>query len=397
MEGEIVSKSVLKMRSAAWILAREKEGKPTTLKDIRAFWEETFQLNETIFPNGPAYRLLRHWDLRWRKQKDSDIKDYNLAEYVCVEIERYQREIKEVWPDDKGQRVFHSRLFTDETFLREYHRSHFSWFTSDRARLRTKGNGKGRLITIIDAGCAEYGFIPGARQISDPNSPRTDYHKYWTADRYITWFKGLLIALRRYKIGGLYAKFVIIMDNAPTHCTLEDGTVPPSEMKASELTRFCQLHRPEAYKALVNAGTTTTMFTRPLAQKAWAEMRPRTLVQKLAEEGGHRVIYSPKTMSVFNPIEEIWGIAKNDVGRQYDPNAPLQAALANIEPALDKAGEHWAKTIERSDRLLKEATESIRVARAVREADENKAEEEEIDEEDCTDDEDEDEEENDED
>jgi hypothetical protein len=187
------------------------------------------------------------------------------------------------------------------------------------------------------------------------------------------------------------------MDNAPTHCTLEDGTVPPSEMKASQLKAFCQKHRPEAYQALVEAGTTTTQYTRPLAQKTWAEIRPRTLVQRLAEDAGHRVIYSPKTMSVYNPIEEIWGIAKNEVGRLYDPEAPLQAALSNIGPALDQAGQHWSKTIERSDRLLAEATADIEKARAVREADINKAEEEEIDEKDLDDEEDEDEEENDED
>lgn len=267
-----------------------------------------------------------------------------MDERVLQDMERYYTDMKEA--EDKGY-VF---IYQDESFCGEYHRSSHSWFSSETAYLKTKGNGIGRLITISDIGSAKYGWIVGVRRVqaTSRSDQKKDYHKYWTAVTFIAYFKEILVALRQFKVDGrIPVKFAIVIDNAPTHTTLEDGTPYPSEMNAQQLKDFCTEHDLAAFNAL---DKTTIAHTRPLAKKIWSRIRPKTAVQKLAEKEGHIVIYTPRTQSIYNPIEEAWGIAKNFVAQRYNPDYPMHSAMQNIPIGLDfVTQEIWTKLVRRAD------------------------------------------------
>lgn len=362
---ERVDLPVVRRCTHTWLLKREAIGLSTDLSDFKKYWSETFQLSPDAYSDSTAYRLLRKWKYAYRQQAAGPKKRVTIPEYVCQDIERYKEEFDEAKKLIE-ERLFHGVVYTDETFVYEYHFRKLSWFSSSYARLKVKGNGKGRIMTVIAAGTAD-GWIHGATEVTIPTTAaKSDYHKYWTAKTYVEWFATkLLLSLKRYTVDGHIPKrFIIILDNAPTHCTLPDGTNTPSAMSAAELARYCLKHCQEEYNKLPRK---SMEFTRPLVKKHWDANRPKTRIQQLAEAAGHKVIYTPKTMSVYNPIEEAWGIVKGHVGKHYDHNSPLESAKVHLEEGFTKAHGVWGKLILRSDKALNDSIEAVAKARHLRE------------------------------
>jgi hypothetical protein len=361
---EHVDLAVVRRCTHTWLLGREGRGLSSELPDFKEYWQATFQLPPNAYSDSTAYRLLRKWKYAYRQQAAGPKKRFTIPEYVCQDIERYKKEFDKA-KEMINEHIYHGVVYTDETFVYEYHHRKSSWFSSSHARLKVKGNGKGRIMTVVAAGTAD-GWVEGATVVTIPTTAaKSDYHKYWTAKSYQEWFVDkLLDSLQRYKVDGkIPKKFVIILDNAPTHCTLHDGTNTPSAMNAAELARYCLKHCQDEYQKLPRK---SMEFARPLAKKHWDANRPKTRIQQLAEAAGHLVIYTPKTMSVYNPIEEAWGIVKGHVGKNYDHDSPLESAQVHLEQGFAKADGVWGKLILRSEKALNDSTEAVARARHLR-------------------------------
>jgi hypothetical protein len=345
-----------------YLIEAEAVGRNTLRKDIVALWRREFGIDAV---DNQAGSCLRRWGFFFREQISTD----KIKKGVGIVDERVLKDMERYYVDYNNARdAGYEFIYQDESFCGEYHRSKCSWFSSETAYLKTKGNGIGRLITISDVGSAKYGWIYGVRRVqsTSKSDQKSDYHKYWTAESFIAYFKEILKALRAYKVDGhIQVKFAIVIDNAPTHTTLEDGTPYPSDMNAQQLKDFCIQHDLKSYNDLDKH---TIAYTRPLAKKIWSLNRPLTAVQKLAEKEGHIVIYTPRTQSIYNPIEEAWAIGKNYVARNYNPDYPMHAAMQNIVTGLNLVTQETWEKLVRSERkfcsLMVKRTDSLTIRRA---------------------------------
>ncbi|OAF63781.1 hypothetical protein A3Q56_08514 [Intoshia linei] len=59
-----------------------------------------------------------------------------------------------------------------------------------------------------------------------------------------------------------------------------------------------------------------------------------TVLEKMAKEKRHEVVYSPPYNSDLNPIEIIWAIVKTQVGRQYDTTSNFKKVLEKLQKAF---------------------------------------------------------------
>ena len=65
-------------------------------------------------------------------------------------------------------------------------------------------------------------------------------------------------------------------------------------------------------------------------------MNERKLVEQMAEEKGHKVLFTPAYYSNLQPIEYIWAFVKGNVGRQYSINTSLQEVYEQLENEFAK-------------------------------------------------------------
>lgn len=151
-----------------------------------------------------------------------------------------------------------------------------------------------------------------------------DYHGMFNHEYFVKWMQKLLDALKARGI----TNAVIIMDNAKYHkCYPSD--FPRMNSRKETLVKYAE------DKGISLDGTETKAIL-------WGKVKPflnkePTVVEKMARDAGHEILYSPPHYSDLEPIETVWAIAKNEVGRQYcngttikDVNTRLAAAFAKM-------------------------------------------------------------------
>ena len=84
----------------------------------------------------------------------------------------------------------------------------------------------------------------------------------------------------------------------------------------------------------VNASDTKAVIWENLEPVVRKELN---VVEKMAKDAGHEILYSPPHYSDLEPIETVWAIVKGKVGKLYnnkttmkDVNQRLQAAFKNL-------------------------------------------------------------------
>ena len=168
-------------------------------------------------------------------------------------------------------------------------------------------------------------MIPGSFWAFCPQAKKEhlgDYHKVFNVSNFSKWFGDLLEKLKQPSL--------IIMDNAKYHTAYGDEIPKVSKMKKKELQKYLRKKKIpfDKKKDLVIS----------LKEKArqHIKMNERKLVERMAEEKGHKVLFTPPYYSDLQPIEYVWAFVKGNVGRQYSINTSLQEVYERLENEFAK-------------------------------------------------------------
>lgn len=176
------------------------------------------------------------------------------------------------------------------------------------------------------------GVVPGSVWTFCPQQKKLhkgDYHKAFNAKNFMTWWRDQLLP-------NLHQPSLIIMDNAGYHCTFPDD-VPKGVKKKVDYINYCT-----SRNIPVNPCDTIPMLKAKMKEKMSQE---KMLCEVLAEERGHKVLFTPPCHSDFQPIELLWAKLKGNIGRKYDSNTTMAILKQRLDEEFE-ASYGWNEPIE---------------------------------------------------
>lgn len=229
-------------------------------------------------------------------------------------------------------------VFLDETWVFENGTTCRSW-QDDNVKSVRKTKPEGRRYIVLNAGSSE-GFIPGASLIFSSNTQDPDYHGEMNKENFLKWFKDQLLTK-------LEEPSLIIMDNASYHSSLLEKQ-PHSGWNKPEIQKWLQERNLEfpsdAFKLDL-----LDIVSRNRPEKVYA-------ADQMALEHGHIVLRLAPYHCIFNPIEKIWGIAKQYYNKAIGEDGwgrekclqTWQEAIHAVTPQM------WENTVEDTNRIIME-------------------------------------------
>ena len=156
-----------------------------------------------------------------------------------------------------------------------------------------------------------------------------DYHKVFNAENFVQWWKDQLLP-------NLTQPSLIIMDNASYHKTYVDK-YPTSKWRKADYIAFCT-------RKEIPIESTDTI---PIMAGKIREYKSRQKMHcvLLAEEQGHKVVFTPPHHSDLQPIELLWAKLKGNIGRKYDSNTTMAVLKERLDEEFDLACT-WNESIE---------------------------------------------------
>ena len=157
------------------------------------------------------------------------------------------------------------------------------------------------------------GVVPGSWWHFSPTKRadhKGDYHKVFKSENFVPWFRDKLLP-------GLNEPSLIIMDNARYHQTYGDWV--PKVYKAKK-------ERLQEYLTFRGVGFNQSDTLSILQAKARKCIEDYEMIEteRLAENEGHKVLWTAPGYSDLQPIELTWALIKGNVGRQYDVHTKLK-------------------------------------------------------------------------
>jgi hypothetical protein len=143
-----------------------------------------------------------------------------------------------------------------------------------------------------------------------------DYHKVFNGGNYIPWFRDQLLA-------NLHQPSLIMLDNAAYHCVYGEGVPQWYRMKKQECIDYLSTN------AVVFDPSMSATEMKQLV-KQFIDNNVKIEVVRLAEEGGHTVLFTPAYHSDLQPIELVWALVKGNVGRQYSNGTTLDMVYERL-------------------------------------------------------------------
>jgi transposase len=149
-----------------------------------------------------------------------------------------------------------------------------------------------------------------------------DYLKVFNSVNFITWWKEQLLP-------NLHQPSLIMMDNAKYHKTYPKDIPKVSKLRKAELQAFLER------KSIAYGARDTVAI---LSEKArdHIEKREKRECEALAEEQGHKVLWTPPYHSDIQPIELLWARIKGEVGRQYDIHSTFALVYERLMASFDR-------------------------------------------------------------
>jgi hypothetical protein len=129
-----------------------------------------------------------------------------------------------------------------------------------------------------------------------------------------------------------------MLDNAAYHCVYGEG-VP----------KWHRLWKQECIDYLVtnsidfHPGMMVTEMKQLI--KVYIASSVKIEVDRLAEEGGHTVLFTPAYHSDLQPIELVWALVKGNVGRQYSNQTTLDMVYERLMHEFNKLEDSGHRSI----------------------------------------------------
>ena len=151
----------------------------------------------------------------------------------------------------------------------------------------------------------------------------------FNASNFLQWWEHQLLP-------NLTQPSLIIVDNAKYHRAYPPG-YPKSTDKKEFYVAFC----------LMEGIPITDTDTLPILKAKVAEFKKQHKMQceVLAEQQGHKVVFTPPYHSDLQPIELFWAKLKGNIGRKYDSNTTMAILKQRLDEEFE-AALGWHENIE---------------------------------------------------
>lgn len=151
-----------------------------------------------------------------------------------------------------------------------------------------------------------------------------DYHKVFNGDNFTAWFKNQLLE----NIGP--EPCLIIMDNAKYHKVYGPGVPKAYKMNKKQCLDWL------TGKGIDTGGRRWSLLDARTAVRDWVLNNEKPECIRLAEEKGHRVLFTPPYHSDLQPIEFLWAWVKRNVGNLYCKNTNLTDVGNRLEAQFER-------------------------------------------------------------
>ncbi|RVE50547.1 hypothetical protein evm_004774 [Chilo suppressalis] len=211
-------------------------------------------------------------------------------------------------------------VYLDETYIHPTYHAKSCWQSKEEDGLLISESAGKRFI-IAHAG-TKSGFVKNALLMFRSQSKSADYHDDMNATNFLKWMTEKVVP-------NLPEKSLVVMDNAPYHCTQinKAPTMSSSKSHMQEWLRQKQIYFEERW-------------TKPVLYDIIKRNKepPLFAVDELLKQHNHEVVKLPPYHCDLNPIEKIWSLVKRRVADKnvaQDPKRIIElteAAFASVTP-----------------------------------------------------------------
>lgn len=285
--------------------------------------------NEVVTLKKLKMHLLKDHDLNikkttlWKviKAKGFSFKKTNgnrklLCERADLQISRcaYLRKIYDI-------RGYLNVVYLDESYVNANQTYPKEWMFTDYV-CRKIPTGKGQRLILLHAIDEKRGFIPDCKLLFKSHSTDgRDYHSEMNSVVFEDWVEHKLLPQ-------LTEGSCVVIDNASYHSRIcPDTTAPTMKATKDEMTSWLR-DRNIAYNEGLLKPELYSLIKRHKPKKEY-------VVDRMLEEHGHYVLRLPAYHCDLNPIENIWGILKNDVSRN-NTTFKLNDMKRLVDEAIDR-------------------------------------------------------------
>jgi transposase len=307
-------------------------GQPITSSFLQKWLNDE---KEIIMKQGALRAVLRHLGFKWGRGKRS-----NIQAKASTAIQKWRYLYCSAYIKNKLSPSPLQNVWLDETYLNKNHTTEYTWYGIETGGRTGAPSGKGARWIIVNAG-ASNGWISGAELIFRGNNKNEDYHGNMNAETFEKWFAEKLLP-------NLKSPSLIHLDNAAYH---RKGTKDFNLSKA----RKGEIQAYLTKKNVVWEKNWTVPKLKEAAKKFIKNVIPP--VEILAKEKGHSILWLPPYHPEFNPIEYLWGIAKNEVGKRANFSSEGIRDMEKVRDDLRDGfalgtPEVWKKTVEKCEEVI---------------------------------------------
>ncbi|XP_026738814.1 uncharacterized protein LOC113501772 isoform X2 [Trichoplusia ni] len=206
-------------------------------------------------------------------------------------------------PDDLRKDI----IYLDESYVHTSYKLKKCWQSIDIHGIKENVS-KGKRYIIIHAG-SENGFVPNALLIFSGKNKNEDYHSEMNKNNFTKWVTEKLIP-------NVPKPSIIVMDNAPYHSVVRNKA-PTSASKVSEIKLWLSENN------IPFSDTTRKPNLLMLVKQHKPE--PIYEIDDLLNRHGHTVVRLPPYHCDLNPIELVWGIAKQKIASHNVGSVDIKA------------------------------------------------------------------------
>lgn len=296
---------------------------------------------------GFSYSTARRRFIEWGGSLENLVSTEYLKtrEYVQVNKKKFLQDVNELLKQNLDI------IFLDESYVYEKTMSSFSLTIGDVHVEKPVGKGK---RTVLFGALGRNGWVGKTTRFrynlsltKNDDSHRSGSIAYWVAnkrgDYHLNFNQELFIDIfEHHVLDKLRDPTIIILDRAPYHvCWDRENDFFPGKAKKKELLdwllentddedlaeEYTKMKKDELLEAALNI---------------WEI--PLTIIEKMAEDAGHKVLFLPQYHPEYNAIEYAWAFVKG-YARRNPPNS-MDDLLTNILPdAFDLLTEEKANNI----------------------------------------------------
>lgn len=215
-------------------------------------------------------------------------------------------------------------VYLDETYIHNTYHAKSCWQSEEEPGMFVSESSGSRWI-IAHAG-TENGFVNGALLMFKSQSKSSDYHDDMNSINFLKWMSEKVIP-------NLPERSLVVMDNAPYHCTQINKAPTMSSIK-----RDMQEWLREKGVYFEDTWTKAVLFELIKQNKG----PPTYAVDALLKSHNHELLRLPPYHCDLNPIEKMWSLVKRRVADKNVGQDPKEIVRLTEEAFETVTAEDWA-------------------------------------------------------